>query len=230
MKVFDKLLTALRGGVNEAGERLLDSQALVILEQEIREAGGELQRARDSLVEVMAQQKLAEQRAAAVADKIAEYEGYALQALDKGEEALAAEVAGRIAALEAEKGGHEQLAAEYGKAVRSLQYSVAETEANLRRIRQQADTVKAAERVQKAQEAVAERFGSSQSKMHSAMESLARLKEKQMEQAMRMDVRGDLARVAGDAALQEKLHAVGIGKRGQDAQAVLERLKAQREG
>ena len=55
MKVFDKLLTALRGGVNEAGERLLDSQALVILEQEIREAGGELQRARDSLVEVMAQ-------------------------------------------------------------------------------------------------------------------------------------------------------------------------------
>lgn len=230
MKVFDKLLTALRGGVNEAGERLLDSQALVILEQEIREAGGELQRARDSLVEVMAQQKLAEQRVAEVADKIAEYEGYALQALDKGEEALAAEVAGRIAALEAEKGGHEQLAAEYEKAVRSLQYSVAETEANLRRIRQQADTVKAAERVQKAQEAVAERFGSSQSKMHSAMESLARLKEKQMEQAMRMDVRGDLARVAGDAALQEKLHAAGIGKRGQDAQAVLERLKAQREG
>lgn len=228
MNIVGKLLTALRGGVQDAGERLADGQALVILEQEMREANAELQRAKDSLAEVMAQQKVAGQRAAEVSEKIAEYEGYAMQALDKGEEALAAEVAAKIAALEADRAGHLQVAGEYGRAVQGLQYSVGEMEGHLRRIRQQADTVKATERVQKAQEAVAERFGGSQSRLYSAMESLSRIKEKQMEQAMRMEAGAELAQMGGDAQLDEKLRAAGIGRRNPDAEAVLERLRAER--
>lgn len=229
MNIVEKLLTALRGGIDEAGEHSADGQALAVLEQEMREANTELQRAKDGLVEVMAGQRLAEAREKALADKIAEYEGYALQALEKGEEALAAEVAAKIVALEAEKREQTHIAAQYRQSVRALQHSIHEMEANLRRIRQQADTVKATANVQKAQEAVAERFGSPQSKMHNAMESLVRIRERQIEKAMEMEVRGDLARGEGDLALQEKLLAAGIGKREQDAQAVLERLKAQKE-
>lgn len=230
MNILEKFLTALRGGVHEAGERLADGQAMLILEQEMREADGQLQRAKDSLVELLAKQRLAESQAQTLVEKIQEYEGYAVQALDKGEEALAAEVAGKIAAWEAEKHDQEQLIAKYAHGVHNLQHMINETEGHLRRIRQQADTVKATERVQQAQEAVAERFGSPQSKMHTAMESLARIKEKQMEKAIQLDVRGELAAQAGETALDEKLHAAGIGKAQNDAQAVLARLKAQREG
>ncbi|MDO5090238.1 MAG: PspA/IM30 family protein [Cardiobacteriaceae bacterium] len=229
MTMWGKLMTALRGGVHETGEALMDSQALRILEQEIREATAEVQRAKDSLVEVMAQQKLAEGRAGQVAEKIMEYEGYALQALDKDEETLAHEVAARIAALEAEKGEHDALAGQYRHAVRALQATIQESEQHLRRIRQQADTVKATAHVQKAQAAVAERFGSSQSKMHNAMESLARIRERQMEDAMRLEVSGELARAGSDAALEAKLRDAGIGGKGNtDTQAILERLKAKK--
>lgn len=229
MTIWGKLMTALRGGVHETGEALIDSQALRILDQEIRDATGELQRAKDSLVEVMAQQKLAEGRAGQVAEKIAEYEGYALQALDKGEEALATEVAARIAALEAEKGEHDQLAGQYRHAAHALQATIRDSEQHLRRIRQQADTVKATAHVQQAQEAVAERFGSSQSKMHNAMESLARIRERQMEDAMRLEASGELARAGSDAALEAKLRDAGIGgKANADAEAVLARLKAKK--
>lgn len=230
MNIVDKFLTALRGGVQEAGEKWADTHALAILEQEMREADGELQRARDSLLGVMAQLRLAQGREKALADKIGEYEGYALQALDKGEEALALEVAQTIAQLERDKADEARLVAEYQGGVSRLQDSIAETEGHLRRIRQQADTVKATEQVQRAQEAVAARFGSPQSRLHTAMESLSRIKEKQMERAMTLEVGRELAHGSDEAALVAKLAAAGIGRQQEDARAVLARLKAKAEG
>ena len=56
MNVWSKLLTALRGGANEMGEAVVDSQALRILDQEIRDADLELRRSREALAEIMAKQ------------------------------------------------------------------------------------------------------------------------------------------------------------------------------
>ena len=44
MTVWSKLLSALRGGANEVGEAIVDSQALRILDQEIRDADVELRK------------------------------------------------------------------------------------------------------------------------------------------------------------------------------------------
>ena len=63
MNVWSKLLTALRGGANEMGEAMVDSQALRILDQEIRDADLELRKSKEALAEIMAKQKLAADRA-----------------------------------------------------------------------------------------------------------------------------------------------------------------------
>ena len=42
MNVWSKLMTALRGGTNELGESIIDTQALRILDQEVRDAAEEL--------------------------------------------------------------------------------------------------------------------------------------------------------------------------------------------
>jgi len=89
MNVWSKLLTALRGGANEAGEALVDSQALRILDQEIRDADLELRQSREALAEIMARQKLASERVGKGEAKVAEYEQYALKALAADNEALA---------------------------------------------------------------------------------------------------------------------------------------------
>ena len=102
MNVWSKLLTALRGGANEMGEALVDGQALRILDQEIRDADIELRKSKEALAEIMAKQKLAAERAGKSAAKIAEYEAYAVKALETGKEDLAGEVAGKIANLEIE--------------------------------------------------------------------------------------------------------------------------------
>ena len=47
MGIFSKIITAIRGGATEVGEAIVDSQAMRILDQEIRDAGEDLRLAKD---------------------------------------------------------------------------------------------------------------------------------------------------------------------------------------
>lgn len=226
MNVWSKLLTALRGGANEMGEAVVDSQALRILDQEIRDADLELRRSREALAEIMAKQKLAAERVAKVAAQVAEYENYALKALQAGNQSLAHEVAEKIAQLESEQAAEQEHNQAYAASVEQLRRAVGQAEANIKRLKQQVDMVKATESVQKAQLAVAQRYGGSQAKLHTAVESLERIKQQQAERAARMQTADELAAgSAPDDSLQAKLREAGILAESSSAEAVLARLK-----
>lgn len=226
MNVWSKLLTALRGGANEAGEAMVDSQALRILDQEIRDADHELRKSKEALAEIMARQKLAAERANGSAAKIAEYESYALKALEAGNENLAQEVAQKIANLENDLAVEREQADGFAASVAQLRKAVTQAEGNIKHLKQQVDTVKATESVQKAQQAVAQRYGGSQSKLHTAVESLERIKQKQAERAAKMEAAAELASTSNpDDALDAKLREAGIVAGSTSADSVLARLK-----
>lgn len=226
MNVWSKLLTALRGGANELGEAVVDSQALRILDQEIRDADVELRQSRAALAEILAKQKLASERVSKGEAKVAEYEGYALKALDAGDEALATEVAEKIACLEAELNADREQAAAFGESMARLRQSVSLAEGHIRRLKQQVDTVKATESVQRAQMAVAQRHGGSEARLHTAVESLERIKQRQAERAARFEADAELAAEQPDASLESKLKAAGIVADSSSAASVLERLRS----
>lgn len=231
MNVWSKLLTALRGGVNEAGEAVMDSQALRILDQEIRDADSELRKAKEALAEIMAKQKLAAERVNKAAKVISEYEQYALKALEAGDEPLAKEVAAKIANLEAEQIAEREQADNYAESVAQLRKAVSQAEAHIKRLKQQVDTVKATESVQKAQMAVAQRYGGSQAKLHTAVESLERIKQQQAERAAKMEATAELAQASRvDESLDAKLRAAGIVADDASADSVLARLKDKAKG
>lgn len=226
MNVWSKLLTALRGGANEMGEAIVDSQALRILDQEIRDADLELRKSKEALAEIMAKQKLAAERAGKSEAKVAEYEQYALKALEAGNESLAQEVAVKIANLEVELASEREQAGAYAASVAQLRKAVSQAEANIKRLKQQVDTVKATESVQKAQMAVAQRYGGSQAKLHTAVESLERIKQQQAERAAKMEATAELAEAANvEDSLESKLRAAGIKADNASADSVLARLK-----
>lgn len=227
MNVWSKLITALRGGANELGEAVIDSQAMRILDQEIRDADEELKKAREALAEIMAKHKLAAERVKKSQEKVAEFEGYALKALDTGNEALALEVAEKIALLEGSLKEDREQEAAYGQSVEQLRHSVQQAQTNIKRLKQQVDTLKATETVQKAQVAVATRQGGSQAKLHTALESLERIKQKQAEHTAKLEASQELAELEdSDSQLQKKLREAGIAADSNSANAVLERLKA----
>ncbi len=225
MNIWAKMMTALRGGVNEAGEAIVDTQALRILDQEVRDATEELKYSKDGLATIIARQKLAEEKCSQYKNSIAEYEGYASQAIEKGDETLALEVAQKIADLENNLNSEVEAKAGYEASANELRGAIKLADQNIKRLKQQVDTVKATENVQRAQAAVAERHSGTNSKLRTAMESLERIKEKQQLKTAQMQAASELAKETSEDSLQEKLQAAGIAPAGKSAQDVLDRLK-----
>lgn len=226
MSVWSKMITALRGGAHEMGEVIIDSQALRILDQEIRDADEDLRRSKEALAGIMAKQKLADIDVKKIKDKVSEYEQYAIKALEADNETLAKEIAGKVAHLEVELSESASQAKGYAASVEQLQKAVSQTETHIKRLKQQADTVRATENVQKAQMAVAQRYGGSQAKMHTALESLERIKKKQAQRAAQMEASHELAAAEDqDMQLENKLRTAGIIPQEFSADNVLARLK-----
>ena len=230
MSIWAKVATAVRGGVSEAGEAIVDNQALRILDQEIRDADDELVKSKEALTGIIAKRKLADKKVESLKSSLSEYEGYAMQALEKGDEGLAAEIAEKIAGLETELLGEESLATSFADSESQLRKTVAQTEASLKRLTQQVDTVKATEIVQKSQAAVAARHSGAGSSMRSAVDSLERLKTKQAERAAKFEAASELAASTEEVSLDAKLKAAGIVDGGASGGDVLARLKAKRSG
>ena len=227
MTIWNKLVTALRGAAHEAGEAVTDSQALRILDQEIRDADSDLNKSKEALADIMAKQKLAAGKLKQTQERIAEYEGYAVKALDTSDEALALEVAGKVSVLETQRDEEQSQLDAYTQSVEQLRVAIQTAQTHIKRLKQQADTVKATESVQKAQMAVAQRYGGSQAKLHTAVESLERIKLKQAERAAMMEASAELAATsAPDDALEVKLRAAGIVPDNASADSVLARLKS----
>ena len=89
MSIFKKIMTAIRGGASEVGEAIVDSNATRIFEQEIRDSENHLTKAKRDLTGVMAQQMAANREVDRLKREVTEHEGYAVQALEKGDETLA---------------------------------------------------------------------------------------------------------------------------------------------
>ncbi|WP_020407900.1 PspA/IM30 family protein [Hahella ganghwensis] len=225
MNVWAKMMTALKGGVNEAGEAIVDSQALRILDQEVRDASEELKHSKEGLVSIIAQQKVAEEKCSKLKEQIKEYEGYAVQALSKEDETLALEIAEKIAAYENQLQTEEGSAAGFKENANKLRASIQQAEANIKRLKQQVDTVKATESVQRAQKAVAARYSGSNSKLRTAMDSLERIKEKQAHNAAKMSAAEELSQETAEDDLKTKLEKAGIVSDSHSANDVLARLK-----
>lgn len=226
MNILSKMMTALRGGAYEAGEAVIDSQALRILDQEIRDAAEEMKRSRDSLASIMAHQKVAEEKTVQLEKSIAEYEGYALKALEKNDESLALEVAQKIADLTTQRDTEKEMAHNYADSATKLRVAIGQAERNIKRLKQQVDTVKANDSVQRAQSAVAERHSGSNSKIRTAIDSLDRIKEKQALKDAQIHAANELSKEVSDESLQAKLESAGIVGGAHKADDILAALKA----
>jgi phage shock protein A len=228
--LWHRLVTAVRGGVNELGEAIAETQALRILDQEIRDNDSELHRVRATLAETMARCKVAQEHLAAANTAIGEYEGYARKALKAGEDALLREIAAKISLLEIERDGHATRARDYADGIAHLRKVAAQFEANIKRLKQQVDTVRATESVQRAQAAVAQRREGSDVRVRTALDSLERIKRRQAERGAQLQAAEALAGGRDDDALDAKLRRAGILAEDNGVDAVLARLKKNIEG
>lgn len=223
MNVLRKLFTAFKGAANEMGESIVDANGILIFEQEIREAKEQLKTAKESEVSLVAKKNRAEASIEELNKQVSDRESNAAQALEKGEESLAIEVAQRIVELEQEIAEQSTLLETLTKSCKDIREQISTAESEIRDMENNLAQIKATESVQKAQEKIHSGITSGNSRVASAKESLERIKEKQRNFEDRLEAERELDS-AGN--LDKKLAEAGISTNQSSAESVLERIKA----
>lgn len=224
MSVWKKLFSAVKGGANEAAEAVADNQALRILDQEIREAKTELRRSDEALVNIIAKRKIAQNKVDTFTKSIAEYEKHTRSAMEKGAQELALECAQKVATLRNEQEAENIYLEQFKASAKSMSTNIAQAKDKLRQLEQQVDVVKANEAVQKAQSAVSATNVGANAKMHTAVESLERIKKRQEEKSAQLEAAAELAEESSGSSLDRKLAEAGVTSSQSSAEDELARI------
>lgn len=183
MTPFNRLLRNLReefGNLREdVNETLYGNRSLRALDEEIRDAHAQLQELRGQLATLKAQRYTRQERAGVLSQAIAAQEEQARAALAADDSRLAYRLAERIAGQEAE---HEELQRQMQQLdlLRDqLQDDLEHGEGRIRRLKQQLDIVRTSQGILNAQTSVAKRQAGAARGMHTAIDSVARLKQQQ---------------------------------------------------
>ena len=216
-KLIDLLV---RGHLARTQEDFIDRNALLILDQQIRETRAGLERSRRALAVAIAGDRAEARRLEDVAARAAALEERTVAALRAGREDLAAEAAAAIADLEAERDALRTARARFEREVARIREVVGDA------ARRQAE-LERGRRVAAAHEAV-RRLGvggsrSDETTLREAEATLTRLRDLQM---MAADTEAALAEIAPDRDIAERLERDGFGPRTRPyADTVLERLR-----
>ena len=228
MSILSKIFTALKGGAREVGESIVDANGIRIFEQEIADAQNALTNAKKNLTEVMAKEMQTKRKVTALNESIAEHEEYAGQALGKGDEALAMEIAEKIAQFENEKVELDEVLNTYTNSVAQLKAQVKEAEKTIKENQRQLSMVKTTESVQKATMQVNSTLASNDSSMSSAKASLERIKQRQADRQDQLSAAKQLENEEGGGDLKARMAEAGIGDTTSKGSDILERIKAKK--
>jgi phage shock protein A len=220
MSLFKTILTALRGHANNAAEAIADDQALVILDQNIRDADKALNTARQQHTEVIAKKKLSEQKVASLKADIDKYSADARQH-HESDPKLALKCAGRVKALREELTTEEAALNTYVTNEAKIAASIKKASDDLKRMRQQVDLLKAQGSVIAAQTAASTALSDGTSSMKTAMDQMDRVRQKQELQQAKLNAAEEQQDIATGADLDRELAAAAASRSDEDELAAI---------
>src|SRR5258708_21904438 len=228
-QMFKTVLTLFRGSVAAAEEEMEDRNALLILDQQMRDAATAVERAKRTLALAIAQDQQEGRRLDATNARIADLEIRATAALDAGREDLAREAAEQIAALEADRDAAMTARTLFAAEISRLKRHVASAEARINELDRGRRIARASEAVRALRRGGVEAARPYESTLPQAEKTLKRLRERQLETQAADQALIEIDAASGPLATAEKLAEQGLGPRLKStADDVLARLNAKR--
>ena len=222
-------VTIFRGHAARAEEEFADANALVSLDQHIRDAAAGLDRARRALAVAMAQDAGEVKRIGEIEARSADLERRAIAALDGGREDLAAEAAESIAGLEADKASAASAHDSFSRESRKLRNLVVNAERRIAELERGRRAARVSEAVRRLHDRGAIDVGGQAGALSDAEATLKRLRQRQAEAEAADAALEALEGTSAADLIAEKLEAAGFGDRTRPtAASVLERLKQRR--
>lgn len=220
------VITLIRGTAAKADEDFADRHALLVLDQQIRDAASATERAKRALSIAIAQDEAEAKRLETTLRRIADLEERAAAALADGRDDLAGDAAEAIALMEADRDSIKEARKTFAADVAQLKSAVANAGHRLAELERGRRIAVAAESVCRLKA----RNGSPQSAGMAALaeaeKTLQRLRERQAEEACAEAAYENLDPGLNPAAAASRLEAAGYGRRTRPtAVDVLERLR-----
>src|SRR5512144_1017426 len=181
--MFKTVLTLFRGGIAVAGEELEDRTALVILDQQMRDAAAAVDRSKRTLALAIAQDQQEGRRLETTNTRIADLELRATAALDGGREDLAREAAQQIANLEADRDAAMTARTLFASEITRMKRQVANAEARITELDRGRRIARASEAVRNLRRGGIGAARPYESTLPEAENTLKRLRERQVEAA-----------------------------------------------
>ena len=227
--MFKTVLTIFRGSVAAAEEELQDRTALVVLDQQMRDAAAAVDRSKRTLALAIAGDAQEGRRLDATNTRIADLEVRASAALEGGREDIAREAAQAIANLEAERDAAMTARTLFATEITRLKRHVANAEARIAELDRGRRLARASEAVRSLRRSGIEAARPYESTLPEAEATLKRLRERQIEIQAADDALFEIDTASGPVVVAEKLAEQGFGPRMKStADDVLARLKAKR--
>lgn len=222
--MFKTVITLIRGAAAAAEEELADSSALLILDQQMRDAASATERAKRALALAIAQDEAEAQRLQATLTRIADLEQRAVEALAANREDLANEAAEAIALLESDRDAIQSARAMFAKEIAQMKTAVTGASQRLSELDRGRRIAQAAEAVRHLRAGVAP-AGFHNTTLAEAERTLSRLRERQSEEA-RTAAAFSALEGTGQNDIARKLENEGFGPRTRStAASVLSRLR-----
>lgn len=204
MGILKNLFTLGKSLLNQADEAIEEAQGVRMLEQHIRDAKAELDKAGKSRVDLLARVKLSNDKLSELRERKQYLESRAIEGMSKNiDAALLNEVAEEIARLENTITREAQVLESLETSRNNIEKAVAITSQRINQFEQQLEVVKATEAMQRAQQAVTTSTIGATSNVTTAAESLKRLQTRQAERQARLDAAAQLEKVADGRELEE---------------------------
>jgi phage shock protein A len=221
------VLTLFRGSVAAAGEELEDRTALLILDQQMRDAAASVERSKRALALAIASDQQEGRRLETTKARIADLEVRATAALEGNRDDLAREAAQAIANLEVERDAAMTARTLFAVEIARLKRHVANAEARINELDRGRRIARASEAVRSLRRSGIEAVRPYESTLPEAEATLKRLRDRQMEAQAADEALIEIDAASGPVATAEKLAEQGFGPRLKStADDVLARLKA----
>ena len=229
--MFKTLITLVRGRTVAIAEEVVDQHALVILDQQMRDATGALDRAKKALAIAIAQEDQEGRRLETTRARIEDLEARAVAAIEAGRDDLATEAAEAIATLEAERDASATARALFAAEIAKLRGHVLQQQVRFSQLERGRRIARAAEAVRVARRGRVEAAPIFEGTLVEAEATLSRLRERQVEAAAAEAAFDALDAATGPIAVAEKLSTEGFGPRLKpNAADVLARLRQRAAG
>jgi phage shock protein A len=223
--MFKTLSALVRGAAAAAEEEVIDRSALLILDQQIRDAAAAVERGKRALAVAIAHDESEAKRLEATIARIADLEERAVAALAGGREDLPSEAAESIAVMEVDRDAVRDGRAAFAREIAHLKRTTADAGRRLAELERGRRIAHAAEAVRRLKSRGPAQVGGAAA-LCDAEATLRRLRERQAEDAAIDASLESLDASAAADTVATRLEAAGFGKRTRSTAAdVLDRLQ-----